>query len=106
MTIAKTVVALTAAAFVAGAAVPAQAQYLYSGASAVDPYNGWYGWQASSVNSPNRDFLSVGAPSSGDYARSFGFDSGYDVNASCYPAHVHFRLRNGHIVSRVETICP
>jgi hypothetical protein len=97
MTIVKGAAALVAAAFViVGAAVPAQAQ------------SDWNGWQASSVNSPNRDFLSDGAQPNGDYSRTFGFDTGAgaEASASCYPAHVRYRLRNGHIVSRNETICP
>lgn len=95
MTIVKGAAALIAAAFVVGAAVPAQAA--------------WNGWQASSVSSPNRDFMSVGAQPSGNYANAFGFDtgaSGFDANASCYPAHVRYRLADGHMVSRTETICP
>ncbi|HEY6833046.1 MAG TPA: hypothetical protein VI251_11210 [Pseudolabrys sp.] len=94
MTIVKGAAALIAAAFVVGAAVPAQAA--------------WNGWQASSVSSPNRDFMSVGAQPS-NYANAFGFDtgaSGFDANASCYPAHVRYRLADGHMVSRTETICP
>jgi hypothetical protein len=97
MTIVKGAAALIATAFIVGAAVPAQAQ------------SDWDGWQGSSVNSPNRDFLSDGAQPSGNYAKTFGFDtgaSGFDANASCYPAHVRYRLANGHVVSRNETICP
>lgn len=104
MTIVKGAATLITAAFVVGAAVPAQAQNLFS-----DTNTGWNGWQASSVNSPNRDFMSVGAQPSGNYANTFGFDtnaSGSDANASCYPAHVRYRLANGHVVSRTETICP
>jgi hypothetical protein len=109
MTIVKSAAALIAAAFVVGAAVPAPAQNLFSGAPAYGDNTGWNGWQASSVNSPNRDFMSVGAQPGGNYAKTFGFDtgaSGFDANASCYPAHVRHRLANGHIVSRTETICP
>jgi hypothetical protein len=97
MTIVKGAAVLIAAAFVVGAAVPAQAQ------------SDWSGWQASSVNSPNRDFMSVGAQPSGNYAKTFGFDtgaSGADANASCYPAQVRHRLANGRMVTRTETICP
>ncbi|HEY2758697.1 MAG TPA: hypothetical protein VGJ01_23555 [Pseudolabrys sp.] len=110
MTIVKGAAALIATAFIiVGAAVPAQAQYLSSGASATDPSTGFTGWQASSVNSPNRDFMSVGAPSGGNYANTFGFATGAggaDANASCYPAHVRHRLANGHMVTRNETVCP
>jgi hypothetical protein len=101
MNIVKTAAALVAAAFVVGAAVPAQAQYLFAGDNS--------GWQASSVNSPNRDFASTGAQPAGNYAKTFGFDtdaSGEAANASCYPAHVRHRLANGHVVSRTETVCP
>jgi hypothetical protein len=109
MNIVKTAVALTAAAFVVGTAAPAQAQYLFPSTSSYGNTNGWNGWQASSVNSPNRDFASTGAMPVGDYARTFGFSTGAGVagpNASCYPAHVRYRLANGHVVSRNETICP
>jgi hypothetical protein len=95
MTIVKSAAALIAAAFVVGAAVPAQAA--------------WNGWQASSVSSPNRDFMSVGAQPSGNYANTFGFDAGAngsDANASCYPQQVRYRLADGHMVSRNETVCP
>ena len=95
MTIVKSAAALIAAVFVVGAAVPAQAA--------------WNGWQASSVSSPNRDFMSVGAQPTGNYANTFGFDAGAigsDANASCYPQQVRHRLANGHVVSRAETVCP
>ena len=95
MTIVKSAAALIAAVFVVGAAVPAQAA--------------WNGWQASSVSSPNRDFMSVGAQPTGNYANTFGFDAGAigsDANASCYPQQVRHRLANGHVVSRTETVCP
>jgi hypothetical protein len=52
--------------------------------------------------------MSVGAQPS-NYANAFGFGtgaSGFDANASCYPAHVRYRLADGHMVSRTETICP
>jgi hypothetical protein len=107
MNIVKIAVALTAAAFVVGAAVPAQAQYLFPRTSAYGSTSGWNGWQASSVNSPNRDFASTGAQPVGDYAGTFGFDaSAAGANASCHPAHVRYRLANGHVVSRTEMICP
>jgi hypothetical protein len=101
MTIVKGAAAMIAVAFVVGATVPAQAQYLFSNGN-----SGWNGWQGSSVSSPNRDFSSVGAQSSGDYANTFGFDDSADANASCYPAQVRHRLANGHVVSRMATICP
>ena len=66
MTIVECAAALIAAALVVGSAGSAQAQDFFSGASATDPSTGVTGWQASSVNSPNRDFLSVGAPSGGN----------------------------------------
>jgi hypothetical protein len=109
MNIVKTAVALTAAAFVVGAAMPAQAQYLFPSTSAYGSTRGWSGWQASSVNSPNRDFPTTGAQPVGDYARTFGFGAGAsaaDANASCSSAHVRHRLANGHVVSRTETVCP
>ena len=59
--------------------------------------------------SPNRDFMSVGAQPSGNYANTFGFGEGAsaaDANASCYPQHVRYRLGNGHMVTRTETVCP
>jgi hypothetical protein len=105
MTVVKGAAALIAVAFIVGAAVPAQAQYLFPSNGSTDTN----GWQASSVNSPNRDFLSVGAQPAGNYANTFGFDagaSGSDANASCYPAQVRHRLANGHVVSRTETVCP
>jgi hypothetical protein len=105
MTIVKGAAALIAVAFIVGAAVPAQAQYLFPSYGSTNTN----GWQASSVNSPNRDFLSVGTQPAGNYANTFGFDnsaSGADANASCYPAQVRYRTGNGHMVSRTETICP
>lgn len=91
MTVAKGAAVAVALSIVACVTASAQAQ------------TAWRGWQGSSVNSPDRAFLSNGAQPAGN---SYGTQRASNVYASCYEQRTVIGGKRGMLEFRVQTICP